>query len=143
MLSNAQAGWGIRSSVPTLQNLQTENLSLRAGSGDFFSLVSQQNETQNAQMRKQSESQNNMLRECLTGITNVVGENMNGITEQLSNITGLIQSSHNQSKEATHANVSSFLPSTVPSRLLRQVRDMRAFHKTQVTVRQLGIILFM
>ena len=181
-LSNAQAGVGLRSSAPTLQNSQTENLSLRAGSGDdtsslqnnggpmtdmtsilqnFFALISQQNETHNAQVRQQNEaqnaqirqqneaqnaqirqqneaqdarmrqqneaqytrmcqqgdSQNNMLRECLTGITNVVRENMNGITEQLSNLTGLIHSSHNQSREATHANVSSVLPSTVPSRM--------------------------
>ena len=182
VLSNAQAGVGVRSSAPTLQNSQTENLSLRAGSGDdtsslqnnggpmtdmtsilqnFFALISQQNETHNAQVRQQNEAQNaqirqqneaqnaqirhqneaqdarmrqqneaqyarmcqqgdsqtNMLRECLTGITNVVRENMNGITEQLSNLTGLIQSSHNQSREATHANVSSVLPSTVPSRM--------------------------
>ena len=30
VLSNAQAGVGLRSSAPTLQNSQTENLSLRA-----------------------------------------------------------------------------------------------------------------
>ena len=122
VLSNALAGVGLRSSAPTFQNSQTEKLSLRAGTGNdtsslqnnggpmtdmtsilqnFFSLISQQNETQNAQVRQQneaqdarirqqneaqyarmrqkSESQNNMLRECLTGITNVVRENMNEI----------------------------------------------------------------
>ena len=116
---------------------------------NFCALISQQNETHNAQVRqqnvaqnalisqlddriiKQNESQNNMMRECLTGITNVVRENtnvvrenntsvnqcINGIAGQLSNLTGLIQSSHNQSREATHANVSSVLPSTVPSRM--------------------------
>ena len=84
----------------------------------------QQGESQNSMLREcltgitqQGDSQNNMLRECLTGITNVVRENVNGITEQLSNLTGLIQSSHNQSREATHANVSSALWSTVPSRM--------------------------
>ena len=160
VLSSAQAGVDLRSSAPTLQNSQTENLSLSAGSSedtssqnnggsitsvirDFCTLISkqneaqnarfiqlddritQQNETQNAQIRQQNEaqyarmcqqgesqnnmlrecltgithqgeSQNNMLRECLIGITNVVRENMNGITEQLSNLTGLIQSSCRQ-----------------------------------------------
>ena len=172
VLSNAQAGVGLRSSAQTVQNSQAENLGLRAGSGDdtsslqnnggpmtdmtsilqnFFALISQQNETHNAQVRqqnethnaqvvaqnalisqlddrisKQNESQNNMMRECLTGITNVVRENtnvvrenntsvnqcINGIAGQLSTLTGLIQS-----REATHANVSSVLPSTVPSRM--------------------------
>ena len=172
VLSNAQAGVGLRSSAQTVQNSQAENLGLRAGSGDdtsslqnnggpmtdmtsilqnFCALISQQNETHNAQVRqqnethnaqvvaqnalisqlddrisKQNESQNNMMRECLTGITNVVREStnvvrenntsvnqcINGIAGQLSNLTGLIQS-----REATHANVSSVLPSTVPSRM--------------------------
>ena len=172
VLSNAQAGVGLRSSAQTVQNSQAENLGLRAGSGDdtsslqnnggpmtdmtsilqnFCTLISQQNETHNAQVRqqnethnaqvvaqnalisqlddrisKQNESQNNMMRECLTGITNVVREStnvvrenntsvnqcINGIAGQLSNLTGLIQS-----REATHANVSSVLPSTVPSRM--------------------------
>ena len=172
VLPNAQAGVGLRSSAPPVQNSQAENLGLRAGSGDdtsslqnnggpmtdmtsilqnFCALISQQNETHNAQVRqqnethnaqvvaqnalisqlddrisKQNESQNNMMRECLTGITNVVREStnvvrenntsvnqcINGIAGQLSNLTGLIQS-----REATHANVSSVLPSTVPSRM--------------------------
>ena len=128
VLSSAQAGVGLRSSAPTLQNSQTENLSLRAGSGEdtssqnnwgsitsvireFCTLISKQNEAQNARfiqlddrisqqnetqnnmlrecltgITQQVESQNNMLRECLTGITNVVRENMKGITEQLSKI---------------------------------------------------------
>ena len=123
MLPNAQAGVGLRSSAPTLQNSQTENLSLRAGSGedtsfqnnggsitgvirDLCTLISKQNEAQNARIsqqdariRQQNESQNNMIRECLTRITNVVRENspsvnqcINGIKEQLSNLTRLIQS---------------------------------------------------
>ena len=140
VLSNAQAGVGLRSSAQTVQNSQAENLGLRAGSGDdtsslqnnggpitdmtsilqnFCALISQQNETHNAQVRqqnvaqnalKQNESQNNMMRECLTGITNVVRENtnavrenntsvnqcINGIAGQLSNLTRLIQSSCRQ-----------------------------------------------
>ena len=140
VLSNAQAGVGLRSSAQTVQNSQTENLGLRAGSGDdtsslqnnggpitdmtsilqnFCALISQQNVAQNAlisqlddRISKQNESQNNMMRECLTGITNVVRENtnvvrenntsvnqcrpVNGIAGQLSNLTGLIQSSCRQ-----------------------------------------------
>ena len=182
VLSNAQAGVGLRSSAQTVQNSQAENLGLRAGSGDdtsslqnnggpmtdmtsilqnFCALISQQNETHNAQVRqqnethnaqvvaqnalisqlddrisKQNESQNNMMRECLTGITNVVREStnvvrenntsvnqcINGFAGQLSNLTGLIQS-----REATHANVSSVLPSTVPSRM--QASASRVAHE--------------
>ena len=65
VLSNAQAGTGLRSSAPILQNSRAENLSLRAGSGvdtssvqnnggpmtlmtsilqNFFSLISKQGE---------------------------------------------------------------------------------------------------
>ena len=67
VLPNAQAGVGLRSSAPTLQNLQTENLSLRAGHGedtsiqnngglitsairDFCTFTRKQNETQNARI---------------------------------------------------------------------------------------------
>ena len=141
VLSNAQAGVGLRSSAQTVQNSQAENLGLRAGSGDETSslqnnggpMTDMTSILQNfcALISQQNESQNNMMRECLTGITNVVRENtnavrenntsvnqcINGIAGQLSNLTGLIQSSHNQSREATHANVSSILPSTVPSRM--------------------------
>ena len=141
VLSNAQAGVGLRSSAQTVQNSQAENLGLRAGSGDDTSslqnnggpMTDMTSILQNfcALISQQNESQNNMMRECLTGITNVVRENtnavrenntsvnqcINGIAGQLSNLTGLIQSSHNQSREATHANVSSVLPSTVPSRM--------------------------
>ena len=154
VLSNAQAGVGLRSSAQTVQNSQTENLGLRAGSGDntsslqnnggpitdmtsilqnFCALISQQNETQNAlisqlddRISKQNESQNNMMRECLTGITNVVRENtnvvrehstsvkqcMNGIAEQLSSLTGLMQSSCKQAgtREVTqvHENITHY-----------------------------------
>ena len=65
VLYNAQAGVGLRSSAPTLQNSQTKMLSLRVGSGEdtsfqnnggsissvirvFYSLISKQNEAQNA-----------------------------------------------------------------------------------------------
>ena len=53
-----------------------------------------------------------MLRECLTGITHVVRENMNCITEQLSSLTGLIQSSCRQAgtREVTqvHENIANY-----------------------------------
>ena len=73
VLSNAQAGTGLRSTVPILQTSQTENL--RVGSGDITSLqnnwdsvtrviqhfgllISQQNEALNARIRQHNEAQN-------------------------------------------------------------------------------------
>ena len=113
VVSNAQAGVGLRSSAPTLQNSQTENL--RAGSGDdtsfqnngdsvtsilqnFCSLVSQQNEarnarisqqteTLNARISQQNESLNNMLRDCLTRVTNVFRANSASVNHCMNGIT--------------------------------------------------------
>ena len=118
VLSNAQAGVGLRSSTQTVHNSQTENLGLRAGSGDdtsslqnnggpitdmtsilqnFCALISQQNVAQNAlisqlddRISKQNESQNNMMRECLTGITNVVRENTNVVRENNNSVNQCI-----------------------------------------------------
>ena len=140
VVSNAQAGAGLRSTAPILQTSQTENL--RVGSGDdtslqndwdsvtrgiqnFGLLISQQNEAlnarirqlneaQNARIRQQNESQTNILRECLTRVTDGFRENsasvnqcMNKITEQLSNLTGLIQSSCRQAgtREVTKVGI--------------------------------------
>ena len=65
--------------------------------------IRQLNEAQNARIRQQNESQTNILRECLTRVTDGFRENsasvnqcLNKITEQLSNLTGLIQSSCRQ-----------------------------------------------
>ena len=164
VLSNAQAGTGLRSTVPILQTSQTENL--RVGSGDdtslqnnwdsvtrviqhFGLLISQQNEALNAlirqhnealnaRIRQQNESQTNILRECLTRVTDGFRENsasvnqcMNKITEQLSNLTGLIQSSCRQAgtrevtKVGLHENsarcdtVTSVKSNTVASNCIR------------------------
>ena len=83
VLPIAHTGVGLRSSAPTLQNSQAENLSLRAGSWDdtslqnnegpmtdmtsilqnFFALINQQNETHNALVRQQNEAQNAQIRQ--------------------------------------------------------------------------------
>ena len=123
VLSNAQVGGGLRSSAPTLRNSQTENLSLRAGSGEdtssqnnggaitsvireFCTLISKQNEAQNdrisqqneaqyARMCKQGDSQNKMLRECLTGITQQGDSQNYMLRECLTGITNFVRENMN------------------------------------------------
>ena len=140
VLQNTQAGMGLRSPGPILPNTQTgnskvgsgEDASLQTGGDSITSVVqtfcyfiSKQNETQITRISQQTEIQNNMLRECLTGITNVVRENnasvsqcMNGITGQLSNLTGLIRNSREQTssaREVTQTTESNSLCDTVTS----------------------------
>ena len=140
VLQNTQAGMGLRSPGPILPNTQTgnskvgsgEDASLQTGGDSITSVVqnfcyfiSKQNETQITRISQQTEIQNNMLRECLTGITNVVRENnasvsqcMNGITGQLSNLSGLIRDSREQTssaREVTQATESISLCDTVTS----------------------------
>ena len=135
ILQNSQTG---NSSVGSGEDasLQTGGDSITSVIQNFCYFISKQNETQNtrisqqtealnAQISQQNEIQNNMLRECLTGITNVVRENnasvsqcMNGITGQLSNLTGLIRSSREQTscaREVTQTTESNSLCDTVTS----------------------------
>ena len=135
ILQNSQTG---NSSVGSGEDasLQTSGDSITSVIQNFCYFISKQNETQNtrisqqtealnAQISQQNEIQNNMLRECLTGITNVVRENnasvsqcMNGITGQLSNLTGLIRSSREQTscaREVTQTTESNSLCDTVTS----------------------------
>ena len=160
VLQNTQAGMGLRSPGPILPNTQTGNS--KVGSGEDASLqtggdsitsaiqnfcyfISKQNETQITLISQQTEIQNNMLRECLTGITNVVRENnastsqcMNGITGQLSNLTGLIRNSREQTsaREVTQITESNSLCDTVTSLGSCQYQNTVAsidLHQTAIT----------
>ena len=110
VVSNAQAGTGLRSTAPILQTSQTENL--RVGSGDdtslqndwdavtsviqnFGSLISQQNEALNARTRQLNEAQDARMRqqnEALYARMRQQGESQNiMLRECLTGITNVVR----------------------------------------------------